>query len=65
MAKTVGRYNNDFDNSTVTTYEYIYDDDSYPVTRKDSTQVIRGGLVCGAYHDSFRYRYMIRQAKPY
>ncbi|MCF6407186.1 hypothetical protein L3C95_30095 [Chitinophaga filiformis] len=57
VVKKVNRLNNDFDNSTVTDYQYTYDQDDYPITRKDSTQVIREGQVTYGYSDFFRYRY--------
>ena len=60
VTKKVGGFKGDLNNSTVNFYEYTYDEEGYPLSRKDSTQVIREGQVVSTYHDSFRYRYLVK-----
>jgi hypothetical protein len=60
VVKVAGGYNTIPDWSSVTTKTYTYDEDGYPITRKDVGQIIQGGVVTSTYEDSFRFRY-IRQ----
>jgi hypothetical protein len=60
VVKKVGSSSLTPDWSSVTTYEYTYDEDNYPITRKDLMQTIQGGQVQSSYEDSFRYRYITK-----
>ncbi|SHN10141.1 hypothetical protein [Chitinophaga sp. CF418] len=41
-----------------TTDEYTYDEDGYPVTRKEVEKETRDGAVVNTYEDSYKYRYI-------
>ncbi|KAA2239396.1 hypothetical protein F0L74_24655 [Chitinophaga agrisoli] len=48
------------DRSSVTTRTYTYDEEGYPVTRKDLIQTIQAGNVLTSYDDSFIFLYIKR-----